>query len=152
MYERGIFKILQYISVSHAPHLLETMHRHNTIGSWLNKYIPLNLGLILYVLVFTVPQRGQAACSHQLRSWHWRAQGQGPGQPERGECMNIKTCKAERCQDEDKGMREGRQDRWEQGREKGHLMDEGRGEIREAADEDWSHLEGNGWKGRNGDN
>lgn len=51
MYERGIFQILQHISISHPPHLLETMHRHNTIGSWLNKYIPVNLGLILHVFV-----------------------------------------------------------------------------------------------------
>lgn len=58
-------------------------------------FVVVNLSLIPFVRLFVsaVAQRGQTARRHQLRSQHGRAQGQGPGQPERGEDTDGKHAK-----------------------------------------------------------
>lgn len=54
--------------------------------------------LLFFFLCFTVAQCGQAARRHQLRARLRRTQGQGPGQPERGECFPTKRAQAPKIQ------------------------------------------------------
>lgn len=79
-------------------------------------FVVVNLSLIPFVRLFVsaVAQRGQTARRHQLRSQHGRTQGQGPGQPERGEDTDGKHAKQRdlRREVEELEADGGRQDRW----------------------------------------
>lgn len=78
-------------------------------------FVDVNPSLIPFVRLFVsaVAQRGQTARRHQLRSQHGRTQGQGPGQPERGEDTDGKHAKQrERPEEGGRGAGGGRQDRW----------------------------------------
>lgn len=72
----------------------EKLHRTQVLSCHLSGLLFEALGLtgitvIDWLLCDLVPQRGQTACRHQLRAKHRRAQSEGPGQSEWGECVSV---------------------------------------------------------------